>query len=249
AITLLEGRDRLGGVITTLHRDGFVVEGGPDSFIIQKPWALQLCHDLRIEGRLLAPDPRNRRVYVLSRDRLISLPPGLMMGAPTRLGSFLSTRLVSWPGKIRMAFDLFLPRGAEDEDESLGGFIRRRVGQEALDKIADPILGGIHAAGADRLSLLFTFPRLKESLAADAVILAMPPPAACALLRPGFPELAEAISAIPSVSTATVSLAYRDAKPSVALDGTGFVIARGESRRILACTWSSQKFSGRAPAG
>jgi len=81
------------------------------------------------------------------------------------------------------------------------------------------------------------------------VNLAMPPPADRALLRPGFPQLPEAISDIPRVSTATVSLAYRDAKPSVALDGTGFVIARGESRRILACTWSSQKFSGRAPAG
>ena len=318
-IVLLESRARLGGVITTFRDDRFVIEGGPDSFIIQKPWALQLCHDLGIAKRLIAPRPENRKVYVLSRGRLEPLPPGLMMGAPTRWGPFLRTRLISWPGKIRMAMDLFLPRGRGGEDESLGGFIRRRVGREALDKIADPILGGIHVSDADRLSLAYTFPRLKEIetrhrslilgmrkeapknsggegspfrtlpegmaelvkaledslqgsdlrigvevsrirrslevetagevLAADAVIVAMPPAAAAGILKSDFPELAESLSAIPCVSTATVTLAYRDAAPSVPLDGTGFVIAKGESRRILACTWSSRKFAGRAPEG
>jgi oxygen-dependent protoporphyrinogen oxidase len=318
-LTLLEARERLGGVITTLLRDGFVVEGGPDSFLIQKPWALQLCHDLGIEQRLEAPDPDNRKVYVLSRGRLQALPPGLMMGAPTRLGPFLSTRLISWPGKLRMALDLVLPRRSGLEDESLGAFIRRRVGREALEKIAEPILGGIHVSDADRLSLISTFPRLrelekrhrslilgmrrdssreggsagspfrtfpggmaelvaaleeslggveigtsspvrqvgrnlevitgKEAIRADAVIVAMPPNAAGEILKADFPDLAGAIGAIPSVSTATVSLAYRDASPSVALDATGFVIARGENRRILACTWSSRKFAGRAPEG
>ena len=319
SLTLLEARDRLGGVITTSQHDGFVVEGGPDSFIIQKPWALQLCHDLGIEKRLIAPEPGNRKVYVLSRGRLETLPPGLMMGAPTRIGPFLKTRLIPLPGKLRMAMDLFLPRGSDREDESLGSFIRRRVGREALDKIADPILGGIHVADADRLSLASTFPRFKdlerrhrslilgmrreagsgggeggspfrtlpdgmaelveamkaalhdvdlrtscpvqqvsrslevmtggETLAADAVILALPPSAAATILRSGFPELATGLAAIPSVSTATVSLAYRDATPTVSLDATGFVIARGENRRILACTWSSRKFAGRAPEG
>jgi len=318
-LTLLEARDRLGGVITTLHRDGLVVEGGPDSFIIQKPWALQLCHDLGIEDRLVEPDSRHRKIYVLSGGRLHPLPPGLMMGAPTRLGLFLRTKLISPAGKLRMALDLFLPRGAEREDESLGAFLRRRVGKEALDKIADPILGGIHVASADRLSLAATFPRLRElerehrslilglrreagpgggdggspfrtfpagmselvealgqapsdvemktgcravevtrslevitereTMAANAVIVAMPPPFALDLLRPGFPEVAEAMGAIPAVSTATVSLAYRNPVASVTLDATGFVIARGEMRRILACTWSSLKFAGRAPKG
>jgi protoporphyrinogen/coproporphyrinogen III oxidase len=318
-LVLLEARDRLGGVITTLQRDGFVVEGGPDSFIIQKPWALQLCHDLGIEQRLIAPDPANRKVYVLSRGRLEALPPGLMMGAPTRLGPFLKTRLISWPGKLRMAMDLILPRGAASQDESLGAFIRRRVGREALEKIADPILGGIHVSDADRLSLAMTFPKLRElerqhrslilgmrresapqsvdtgspfrtllggmaelvaalrdglqgvdlrtnspveqvgrslevvtaaeTIQADAIILALPPHAARDILRTGHPELAESMGAIRSVSTATVALAYRDADASVPLDATGFVIARGEGRRILACTWSSRKFTGRAPAG
>ena len=319
ALTLLEARDRLGGVITTLHRDGFVVEGGPDSFIIQKPWALQLCHDLGIEQRLMAPDPANKKVYVLSRKRLQALPPGLMMGAPTRLGPFLKTRLISWPGKLRMAMDLVLPRGSASEDESLGAFIRRRVGSEALEKIADPILGGIHVSDADRLSLASTFPRLKElerqhrslilgmrresprgagdggspfrtlpggmadlvtalrealgdvelrtdspvgqvgrslevvtgreTIQADAVIVAMPPSAGAGILKESYAEVAQGMSAIPCVSTATVSLAYREPATTVPLDATGFVIARGEKRRILACTWSSRKFAGRAPEG
>jgi len=318
-LILLEARERLGGVITTLYRDGFVVEGGPDSFIIQKPWALQLCHDLGIQQRLIAPDPANRKVYVLSRGRLHELPPGMMTGAPARLGPFLKTRLISWPGKLRMALDLVLPRGHDSGDESVGAFIRRRLGREALEKIADPILGGIHVSDADCLSLTSAFPRLKElerqhrslilgmrsessreardagspfrtlpggmvelvsalqaglqgvelrtrspveqisrslevvtaaeTIQADAMILALPPHAARDILRTGHPELAEAMGTIRSVSTATVALAYRDAQPSVALDATGFVISRGESRRILACTWSSRKFAGRAPEG
>lgn len=318
-LTLLEAGERLGGVITTLHRDGFVVEGGPDSFIIQKPWALQLCHDLGIQQRLIAPDPSNRKVYVLFRGRLHELPPGMMTGAPARLGPFLKTRLISWPGKLRMALDLVLPRGHDSGDESLGAFIRRRLGREAVDRIADPILGGIHVSDADRLSLAMTFPRLRElerqhrslilgmrretsarsadtgspfrtlpggmaelvsalqaglqgvelrtsspveqisrslevvtaaeTIQADAIILALPPHAARDILRAGHPETAEAMGAIPSVSTATVALGYRDVQPSVALDATGFVIPRGERRRILACTWSSRKFSGRAPEG
>jgi oxygen-dependent protoporphyrinogen oxidase len=317
SITLVEARDRLGGVITTLRRDGFVMEGGPDSFIIQKPWALQLCHDLGIEKRLIAPNPANRKVYVLSGGRLQTLPPGLMMGAPTRLAPFLKTPLISWRGKIRMAMDLILPRGSESQDESLGSFIRRRVGREALDKIANPIFGGIHVADADRLSLVSTFPRLKDLerrhrslilgmrresaggngegnspfrtlqsgmdelvdsmtaalrgvelhracpvkavdrallvstdsgvLQADAVIVAMPPAAAVPILQESFPDLAAALAEIPSVSTATVSLAYRDPRAAVEMDATGFVIARGENRRILACTWSSRKFAARAP--
>ena len=319
AITLLEARERLGGVISTIHHAGLVVEGGPDSFIIQKPWALQLCHELGIEDRLVEPDPRHRKVYVLSLGRLHPLPPGLMMGAPTRLLPFLQTRLLSWKAKARVGLDLLLPRRRGEEDESLGGFIRRRVGREALETIADPLLGGIHVASADRLSLAATVPRLKdlerqhrslilglrreagpggagrgspfgsfpggmselvealrhalddvelrtdcrvervtrtrgvvlerESLAADAVILAVPPPFARDLFHEEFPDLAEAMGAIPALSTATVSLAYRNPSASVDLDATGFVIARGENRRILACTWSSRKFAGRAPDG
>jgi len=323
AITVLDPRDRLGGVITTQARDGFLIEGGPDSFVLIKPWGLQLCRDLGIEKRLIPTDPANRKVYILARRGLEPLPPGVMLTAPTQLLPFLHSRLFSWPGKIRMGMDLLLPRGQEQEDESLGSFVRRRLGQEAVDKIAEPILAGIFLSEADRLSLRSTFPRLldmerehrslilafrrqareaksragagagspfrtlaggmaeligclrsampqvefrtgvrveriegsrkvitnREVLEPDAVVLAMPPPDCAGVVRGLSPALAEKIARITTLSTATVSLGYRRPAARVPLDATGFVIARGESRRILACTWSSKKFPGRAPDG
>src|SRR5262249_18602147 len=131
-LTLFDTADRLGGTIRTERHDGFLVEGGPDSFLSEKPWAIALCRRLGVEHRLLRHDSRVRRTFVVFRGRLHPLPDGFQLLAPTRLGPFLATRLFSWPGKLRMALDLALPRGG-DSDESLGAFVRRRLGKEALE--------------------------------------------------------------------------------------------------------------------
>ena len=160
-LTLLEAGDRLGGIIQTERRDGFLVEGGPDSFLSEKPWALALCRRLGIEDRLVRTDDRFRRTFVVWGSRLHPLPEGFQLLAPTRFGPFLASRLFSWPGKLRMGLDLVLPRGG-DADESLGSFVRRRLGREALERVAQPLVAGIYTADPDDLSLAATMPRFLD---------------------------------------------------------------------------------------
>ena len=160
-LTVLEGADRVGGTIQTEQRDGFLVEGGPDSFLSEKPWALALCQRIGLEERLMRTDDRFRRTFVVWGGRLHPLPEGFHLLAPTRLAPLLASRLFSWPGKLRMACDLVLPRGG-DPDESLGAFVRRRLGREALERVAQPLVAGIYTADPDELSLSATMPRFLE---------------------------------------------------------------------------------------
>jgi len=160
-LTLVEARDRLGGTITTERTGGFLVEGGPDSFLSEKPWALALCRRLGVERCLMRTDDRFRKVFVWRAGRLHPLPDGFQLLAPTKLGPFIKSRLFSWPGKLRMAFDLVMPRGTSD-DESLGAFVRRRLGREALERVAQPLVAGIYTADPDDLSLSATMPRFSE---------------------------------------------------------------------------------------
>src|SRR6266851_72613 len=118
-LTLIEARAGLGGTIATERAGGFLIEAGPDSFLSEKPWALALCRRLGVEGQLLRTDDRHRKVYVWRAGRLHPLPDGFQLLAPTKLGPFLSTSLFSWPGKLRMAMDVVLPRGGTGDDESL----------------------------------------------------------------------------------------------------------------------------------
>jgi len=160
-LTLVESRDRLGGTIATERAGGFLVEAGPDSFLSEKPWALALCRRLGVEHRLVRTDDRFRTVFVWRAGRLHALPDGFQLLAPTKLGPFVRSSLFSWPGKLRMALDLVLPRGTSD-DESLGGFVRRRLGREALERVAQPLVAGIYTADPDDLSLTATMPRFSE---------------------------------------------------------------------------------------
>src|SRR5215831_18412489 len=157
-LTLLEATDRLGGTIRTERRDGFLVEAGPDSFLSEKPWALALCRRLGIEDRLVRTDDRYRSAFVAYGGRLHALPEGFQLMAPTRLAPLLTSPLFSWGGKARMALDLVLPRGG-DPDESLGSFVRRRLGREALERVAQPLVAGIYTADPDDLALAATMPR------------------------------------------------------------------------------------------
>jgi len=160
-LTLVEARDRLGGTIATGHAGGFLVEAGPDSFLSEKPWALALCRRLGVEHRLVPTDDRFRKVFVWRAGRLHPLPDGFQLLAPTKLGPLVRSSLFSWPGKLRMAFDLVLPRSVSD-DESLGAFVRRRLGREALERVAQPLVAGIYTADPDDLSLTATMPRFTE---------------------------------------------------------------------------------------
>lgn len=162
AYTLVECEARLGGKIRTdvlEHAGRYVVEAGPDSILIQKPWAAALARSLGLGERLIGSNQERKTVYILSHGRLVPMPEGLVLVVPTRLGPFLRSPLLSLGGRLRALLDLCLPRRRDAGDESLSGFIRRRMGQELLERMAEPLMGGIHNAECERQSLLATFPR------------------------------------------------------------------------------------------
>ena len=161
--TLIESSPRWGGKITSARERGFTIEGGPDSFITTKSAAVELCKRLGLEDQLSGSNTgKSATTYIWSGGRLHPMPEGMMLMAPTMIVQFLCTPLISWAGKLRMGMEIFVPRARSDEDESLAGFVRRRLGNELLNKIAGPLMGGIHAADPERLSLKSTFPMFLE---------------------------------------------------------------------------------------
>jgi oxygen-dependent protoporphyrinogen oxidase len=323
-VVLLEAGTRLGGTIATERTDGFTLEAGPDSILTEKPWAVRLCERIGFAERLVGTRAGERRTFVVHRGKLLPLPDGFVLLAPTDLRALVRSPLFSWPGKLRAGLDLVLPRRRDAGDESLGAFVRRRLGDEVLERVAQPLAAGIYTADADRLSLQATMPRFGEleqrhrsvilglraaargsaahagaryslfvapadgmgalvdalarrlpegvvrlrspvdglardggtwrlraggeAYTADAVVLATPAYVAATLLQPLEPTLAALLGAIQYASSATVTLAYpADGLPP--LQGFGFVVPAIERRALLACTYASRKFPGRAPAG
>jgi oxygen-dependent protoporphyrinogen oxidase len=157
---VVEQSGRAGGVIVTDRIEGFVIDGGPDSILVQKPAAVELCRELGIADRLFPTMPP-RTAYVVRDGRLTPLPEASFLGIPTNIGAFITSGLFSVRGKLRMASELVRPaRPAGQGDESIGSFIRRRFGREAVDYLAEPLLAGIHAGDVDQLSIQSLFPRL-----------------------------------------------------------------------------------------
>lgn len=155
---VLEAGPRFGGKIRTEHHAGFVFERGPDSFISQKPWAIDLCKKIGLEERLVGTNPDHPNTYVYTDQKLKKMPEGLSLMVPTKFLPFALSPLFSIPGKIRMGMDLILPGKADDSDESLASFVRRRLGEEALRKMAEPMLAGIYASDPETMSIKSTFP-------------------------------------------------------------------------------------------
>lgn len=164
--TLLEQSDRWGGKILTetvneLYDDPFVIEAGPDSFLTQKPWAMQLARELGLDAQFLPTNDAQRKVFVLNKGKPTPLPDGVMLIVPTKFTPFALSPLISPLGKLRMGLELFIAPKTDGEDETLADFIERRLGSEALDKIAEPLMSGIYNAEAEKQSLLATFPRFR----------------------------------------------------------------------------------------
>lgn len=155
---LLEAAPRLGGVVYSEIRDGFVLDGGPDALLVQKPDGIALCRELGLEPRLIVTK-RPRQAYIQRGGALHPLPAASVLGIPTQWGPFIRTSLFSWLGKLRMGAEWFIPRRTDAAEESVGQFIRRRFGREAVDYLADPLLAGIHASDVEQLSIQAMFPR------------------------------------------------------------------------------------------
>ena len=326
-VTLVEASPRLGGTIQTTYRDGFLLERGPDSFISEKPEALQLARRLGLESQLIQTNEEYRRSFIVRNRRLRAVPEGFQLLAPSRLWPFLTSDIFSVAGKMRMAADLFVPRKSTNgtDDESLASFVRRRLGEEALERMAQPMVGGIYTADPETLSLRATLPRFLdmerehrslilamlrqshvqkagtsgaryslflsfergmqalvdelakskadiclntraarlqqdngnwtittntgEQLQAGAVCLALPAYVAASLLENVNRTLATKLNQLKYASTATINFAYKRSGINHLLNGFGFVVPFVEKRTLIACTFSSVKFSGRAPSG
>ncbi|MBG9944286.1 protoporphyrinogen oxidase [Brevibacillus formosus] len=157
---LLEEQGRLGGKIKTWRHEGFVIEQGPDSFLERKTSAAELAVDLGLANDLV----RNStgQAYIWHQDRLKAIPEGAVMGVPTKVMPFVTTDLISWPGKLRAALDLVLPASKGGGDISVGDFFRRRLGNEVIDNLIAPLLSGVYSGDLDNLSLLASFPQFAQ---------------------------------------------------------------------------------------
>lgn len=170
SFVVLERAPRPGGVIVSEEVDGFTIDAGPDSLLIQKPDGIKLCQELGLGDRLVSTLPP-RLAFIQRRGKLYPLPAASVLGIPTRIGPFMRTGLFSWRGKLRMGAELLVPRrgGAkgsdrsDESDESIGAFVTRRFGREATTYLAEPLLAGIHAGDVDRLSLAALFPRFADA--------------------------------------------------------------------------------------
>jgi protoporphyrinogen/coproporphyrinogen III oxidase len=317
-VRVLEASPRAGGVIVTERGDGWVIDGGPDSMLVQKPGAVALCRELGIADRLVST-LQPRTAYVMREGWLHPIVEGSFLGFPVRLSALARSSLFSAGGKLRMASELVIPRARGDEDESIASFVRRRFGEEAVDYLAEPLLAGIHAGDVDRLSVRALFPRLvdaerhvgsvlrsfralhikpspqgafvslpggigelvdrvSDALApgtlalgsrvtelrrvgeyaietaggavhARSVILSVPAYAAANLLRGFDTTLAGLCDGIPYASTATVAFGYAADQVPHPMRGSGYVVPRVERAPLLAATWVTSKWPGRAPEG
>jgi protoporphyrinogen/coproporphyrinogen III oxidase len=162
-VTLVEGSSRLGGKVRTSDVGGLLVETGPDSFVVRKPWAVELAQELDFGSDLIVPGASG--AFVWARGRLVPFPTGTAFGIPTELETIVRWPGLSLGGKLSASLDLWrrAPSGKPDEgdDESLGEVLDRRLGHEAASVLAGPVLAGIHAGDPARMSVAATFPELR----------------------------------------------------------------------------------------
>lgn len=159
-IAILESGSRWGGVISSVRQAGFLCERGPDAVLTTKPAALELMRELGLGERIVRVQPAARRTLIARGDRLVPLPDGLYLLAPGKLWPFIASSAISWRGKFRMLGDLVVPRRAPGVvEESLAGFVRRRLGREALERLAQPLIGGIYSADPEQLSVDAAMPQ------------------------------------------------------------------------------------------
>ena len=231
AFLVLEASARWGGVVRSERAEGFLLEGGPDALLAQKPEAERLVRELGLADRMVPTNPAQRTVFVLRGRRLHRLPEGMILGVPTRLWPLAGTRLFTWRGKLRMAADLVRPARRDDEDESIASFFARRLGREALDRLGAPFLAGIHAGDAERLSVRATFPRLVEMERRHRSLIrgllrarpprGTPPPPSFYSLQGGLSELVDALVAELPAERLRPHATVR----SLRRDGTGYSLS------------------------
>jgi oxygen-dependent protoporphyrinogen oxidase len=349
---LFEATERLGGVLQTVDRNGFLIERSADNFLVNPPAALDLCRQLGLAEKLLTTDESRRRAFVVRDGRLVPIPEGFFLMSPRKLRPLLASPILSLRGKFRLLLEPFVPRGPaarsspqpstlDQPDESIASFVRRRLGREAFERLVEPLVAGIYTADPEQLSVAATMPQFlayertsgsllratlfrsrspnaggeassdetphstsasgaryglfvapqlgmtslvtaltqhlprteihqnapvqsiklvsdkwqldligsnRQSASFDAVLIAAPAYVAASIGQQACAALSEELSAIEYSSCAVVSLGYARRQVGHALDGFGFVVPQSERRRIIAGSFASLKYPGRAPA-
>jgi len=159
---LYESGPRLGGVLLSERIDGCVLEGGPDSFLTEKPWARDLCRELGLEDQLVPSNDARRKTYILKHGRLVEIPDGLLFMVPTKILPILGSPLFSAHTKLRMAQEWFLPPRKSSPDETVAAMVERHYGREMVECLADPLLSGLYGGEASQLGVHAVLPRLVE---------------------------------------------------------------------------------------
>lgn len=159
-IKLFEASDRVGGVIATVKKDGFLIEKGPDSIIARKKSGLNLIEELGLKDKVISNTAG--KSFILVKGKIHTMPEGSFMGIPTKVTPFALSGLFSPLGKLRAAADFVLPKGKPQADQSLGKFFRRRLGDEVVENLIEPLLSGIYAGDIDDLSLMSLFPNFYQ---------------------------------------------------------------------------------------
>ena len=324
-IQLIESSHRLGGKLQTVRRDGFTIERGPDSFLAEKSSLIRLAKEVGMDDQLVQ-NPIGK-LFVIVNDTLHAMPGGSIMGIPTEIGPFITTGLFSIPGKLRAAADFILPKSERGKDQSLGQFFRRRLGDEVVENLIEPLLSEIYAGDIDQLSLMATFPQFYEveqkyrslilgmkratpaqskqkdikdnkkggfltfktglqsfveaieakldpqcilkghrvdkimkltddyevflnngeSVKADAIIAATPHQIT-QLMFADY-RMFDLFKTFPSVSVATIALAFPQEAIKNDINGTGFVVSRNSDYSITAGTWTHKKWEHTVPEG
>ena len=329
-LAVLEASTQPGGILQTVHRNGFLIERGPDMFITRDPEAMALCKEIAFDDQLISTNTAFRGAYLVHRGKLQKMPHGWTMMTPTSLWSIAKTPLLSLRGKLRVLGELFAPKRKGDEDESLASFTKRRLGQEAFDNIIQPLIGGIYTADPDKLSMnatlkpfvdmerqgdglirgglkqlrqkkgdttssgarygMFVTPKdgmqsMAEAIAKqlpirsleynvsvtavtphenglavtvdgestprhyDKVVVATSSQITSRILKDGYPELSESLKQIPLAGASILSMGYPRSAIRNPLDAFGVIVPIKENRPLIAISFSSQKFPGRAPDG
>ncbi|MDN6160363.1 MAG: protoporphyrinogen oxidase [Staphylococcus equorum] len=159
-VTIYEASNRTGGKIQTYRTEGYTIELGPESYLGRKQIMKDIAKEIGLENDLITNQTGQSFIY--AKNKLFPIPGGSILGVPTDIKPFLKTKLISPTGKLTAGLDLFKKSIEMNHDISVGSFFRQRLGDEVLENLIEPLMGGIYGTNIDDLSLMSTFPEFKQ---------------------------------------------------------------------------------------
>lgn len=168
-VTVFEKSDRVGGKVRVSDVGGLPVDEGADAMVVRVPEGRHLAEAVGLGTELVSPATGEAGIW--TRGRVRAMPTGTVMGVPGDLAALARSEVLSARGVARVPWDLVLPGAAPREDVSVGAYVAARLGREVVDRLVDPLLGGVYAGHADQLSLHATLPQLVGPVASHRSLL------------------------------------------------------------------------------